>query len=101
MKCKEFKCDDVYCSDRCAPCRLELQQLAYRKQELHTVAVRSKEWAEQVAWKPLLPPPNWRLRGLLVAHLHEHRGAISRYVIVGIRAEGPDYHGVLKITLEK
>jgi hypothetical protein len=70
---------DVLYSDRCAPCRLELRQLAYRKQELHTVAVRSRDWADQVSWRPPLPPPSWRLRGSLVAHLHEHRGAISKY----------------------
>ncbi|XP_069690077.1 phosphoinositide 3-kinase regulatory subunit 4 isoform X4 [Periplaneta americana] len=71
-----------YIQYRCAPCKLELRQLAYRKQELHTVAVRSREWAEHAAWRPQLPPPNWRLRGHLVAHLHEHRGAISRLVAV-------------------
>jgi phosphoinositide-3-kinase regulatory subunit 4 len=71
-----------YIQYRCAPCRLELRQLAYRKQELHTVAVRSREWADQVTWRPPLPPPSWRLRGSLVAHLHEHRGAISRLLAI-------------------
>lgn len=39
---------------------------------------RSREWAEQAAWQPPLPPPGWRLRGSLVAHLHEHRNAITK-----------------------
>lgn len=39
---------------------------------------RSKDWAEQAAWHPQLPPPGWRLRGTLVAHLHEHRSPISK-----------------------
>jgi phosphoinositide-3-kinase regulatory subunit 4 len=51
------------------------------------MAVRSREWAEQVAWRPPLPPPNWRLRGSLVAHLHEHRGAISRCVSICLTAD--------------
>ncbi|KAH3825412.1 hypothetical protein DPMN_127287 [Dreissena polymorpha] len=32
-----------------------------------------------------LPPSNWRPRGLLVAHLHEHRGPINR--LLGIFLE--------------
>lgn len=43
---------------------------------------RSKEWAEQAAWQPQLPPPGWRLRGSLVAHLHEHRGPVTRLVTI-------------------
>ncbi|KDR14050.1 phosphoinositide 3-kinase regulatory subunit 4 isoform X2 [Zootermopsis nevadensis] len=71
-----------YIEYRSAPCRSELQELSRRKQELHTVAVRGREWAEQVAWRSPMPPPSWRLRGSLVAHLHEHRGAISRLVAI-------------------
>nr|CAD7589508.1 unnamed protein product [Timema genevievae] len=67
-----------YIQYRFAPCRLELRQLAQRKQELHSIAVKGREWTEQAAWRPALPPPGWRLRGSLVAHLHEHRGAINR-----------------------
>lgn len=43
---------------------------------------RSKEWAEQAAWQPQLPPPGWRLRGSLVAHLHEHRGPITKLATI-------------------
>lgn len=39
---------------------------------------RGREWAEQAAWQPPLPPPGWRLRGSLVAHLHEHRATVTR-----------------------
>lgn len=44
------------------------------------ICYRSREWAEQTAWQPPLPPPGWRLRGSLVAYLHEHRGAITKLV---------------------
>lgn len=96
----------LYYLDRSAPCRSELQELSRRKQELHTVAVRGREWAEQVAWRSPMPPPSWRLRGSLVAHLHEHRGAISRYVIVSLTTKKnnrlrPGHHCLLKTTLGK
>lgn len=42
------------------------------------IFIRSKEWSEQAAWQPQLPPPGWRLRGSLVAHLHEHRSAVTK-----------------------
>nr|CAD7263978.1 unnamed protein product [Timema shepardi] len=71
-----------YIQYRFAPCRLELRQLAQRKQELHSIAVKGREWTEQAAWRPALPPPGWRLRGSLVAHLHEHRGAINRLAAI-------------------
>ena len=37
--------------DRCAPCRLELRQLTYRKQEQHAAALRAQHWADNIAWK--------------------------------------------------
>ncbi|XP_039281879.1 phosphoinositide 3-kinase regulatory subunit 4 isoform X2 [Nilaparvata lugens] len=67
---------------RCAPCRLELRQLVERKQEMHDTIVRNREWAEHEAWTPALPPPGWRLRGALVAHLHEHKAAVNRLLAV-------------------
>ncbi|KAG8224648.1 hypothetical protein J437_LFUL003082 [Ladona fulva] len=72
-----------YIQYRCAPCRLELRELLRRKQEQQVVAIRGRDWAEQSAWEPQrLPPPGWRLHGNLVAHLHEHRGAINRLVAI-------------------
>lgn len=35
-------------ADRCAPCRLEVRQLTYRKQEQHTAILRAKCWANNV-----------------------------------------------------
>ncbi|XP_063233284.1 phosphoinositide 3-kinase regulatory subunit 4 isoform X2 [Bacillus rossius redtenbacheri] len=71
-----------YIQCRVAPCHLELRKLIQRKQELYGAAVKGREWAEQAAWQPSLPPQGWRLRGALVAHLHEHRGAVTRLVAV-------------------
>ncbi|XP_075209888.1 vacuolar protein sorting 15 isoform X2 [Lycorma delicatula] len=72
-----------YIQYRCAPCRLELRQLLNRKQEIHSTVVRNREWVEHKTWLcPPLPPPGWRLRGALVAHLHEHKGAVNRMLAI-------------------
>ncbi|KAL0276782.1 UNVERIFIED_CONTAM: hypothetical protein PYX00_004283 [Menopon gallinae] len=67
-----------YIQYRCAPCRSDLRRLIARKQELYVSMARSRELAEQAAWAPHIPPPGWRLRGSLVAHLHEHRGSVNK-----------------------
>lgn len=73
-----------YIQYRCAPCRLELRQLTYRKQEQHAAALRAQHWADNIAWQngSRLLPNGWRPRGALVAHLHEHRAAINRLVSI-------------------
>ncbi|XP_018329607.1 phosphoinositide 3-kinase regulatory subunit 4 [Agrilus planipennis] len=69
-----------YIQYRTPNCSTELRNLLTRQQMHFLKAVRSKEWNEQAAWQPQLPPPGWRLRGSLVAHLHEHRGSITSLV---------------------
>ncbi|KAJ3642279.1 hypothetical protein Zmor_025079 [Zophobas morio] len=68
--------------DRRSSCYLELNKLKIKQQEHYLEALRGKEWTEQAAWQPQLPPPEWNLRGVLVAHLHEHRGAVTRLCTV-------------------
>ncbi|XP_065349993.1 phosphoinositide 3-kinase regulatory subunit 4 [Cloeon dipterum] len=73
---------------RCAPCKSELRELVSRKQEQFAEACRgmgTAEWSleQPIAWELRnIPPPGWRLRGLLVAHLHEHRSAVNRIVTI-------------------
>ncbi|XP_046835084.1 phosphoinositide 3-kinase regulatory subunit 4 isoform X1 [Vespa crabro] len=71
-------------ADRCAPCRLEVRQLTYRKQEQHAAALRAQHWADNIAWQTgsRLLPSGWRPRGVPVAHLHEHRAAVNRLVSI-------------------
>ncbi|KAF3421311.1 hypothetical protein E2986_10341 [Frieseomelitta varia] len=71
-------------NNRCAPCRLEVRQLTYRKQEQHAAALRAQHWADNIAWQAgsRLLPSGWRPRGVPVAHLHEHRAAINRLVSI-------------------
>lgn len=64
--------------DRYAPCKLELRKLMSHRQECYEMTMRRHEWAEQEVWKPRLPPPGWRLRSQLVAHLHEHKSGVNR-----------------------
>ncbi|XP_050303340.1 phosphoinositide 3-kinase regulatory subunit 4 [Anthonomus grandis grandis] len=63
---------------RRSTCYIELTKLKNIQQEHYFEALRNKEWAEQAAWKPQLPPPGWHPRGILVAHLHEHKNAVNR-----------------------
>lgn len=38
-------------ADRCAPCRLELRQLIYRKQEQHAASMRAQHWVDNMGWQ--------------------------------------------------
>ncbi|XP_008197837.2 phosphoinositide 3-kinase regulatory subunit 4 isoform X2 [Tribolium castaneum] len=67
-----------YIQYRRSSCYLELNKLKIKQQEHYLEALRGKDWAEQTAWLPQLPPPEWHSRGVLVAHLHEHRGTVNR-----------------------
>ncbi|KAK6633048.1 hypothetical protein RUM43_012791 [Polyplax serrata] len=69
-----------YIQYRCAPCKSELRKLISRKQEMYNKTTRAREMAEQAAWGPHIPPPGWRLKGTLVAHLHEHRSSVNKLV---------------------
>ncbi|KAH3825425.1 hypothetical protein DPMN_127300 [Dreissena polymorpha] len=40
-----------------------------------------RDLLEGIVWENRPPPSNWRPRGLLVAHLHEHRGPINRLAV--------------------
>ncbi|XP_030749901.1 phosphoinositide 3-kinase regulatory subunit 4 [Sitophilus oryzae] len=67
-----------YIQYRQSTCYVELNKLKNIQQDHYYEALRSKEWAEQAAWKPQLPPPGWHPRGVLVAHLHEHKEAVNK-----------------------
>ncbi|XP_015117187.1 phosphoinositide 3-kinase regulatory subunit 4 [Diachasma alloeum] len=73
-----------YIQYRCAPCRLELRKLTYRKQEQHGAALRAQHWADNMTWQAgtRLLPSGWRPRGVSVAYLHEHRAAVNRLVSI-------------------
>lgn len=59
-----------------------MSNLKGRQQEQYLESLRNREWAEHAAWRPQLPPPGWKLRGTLVAHLHEHRNAVNKLCVL-------------------
>ncbi|XP_014671678.1 PREDICTED: phosphoinositide 3-kinase regulatory subunit 4-like [Priapulus caudatus] len=63
---------------RAAPCKLEFKRLLARKREQWAADTITHELVSGALWDGKFPSPRWRPRGLLVAHLHEHRGAVNR-----------------------
>ncbi|XP_068178962.1 phosphoinositide 3-kinase regulatory subunit 4 [Antennarius striatus] len=59
-------------------CRAELQQLVQQKREQCSAERMAKHLMESNEWESRPPPPGWHPRGLLVAHLHEHKAAVTR-----------------------
>lgn len=64
-------------------CKKELENLLAIKCEEHLECVRKRRALDTLAWDTRLPPPGWRPRGHLMAHLHEHHGAVNRLVPIG------------------
>ncbi|KAJ3597567.1 hypothetical protein NHX12_001090 [Muraenolepis orangiensis] len=59
-------------------CKAELQQLVQQKREQCNAERMAKQMMESAEWESRPPPPGWHPKGLLVAHLHEHRAAVNR-----------------------
>ncbi|KAM9723786.1 LOW QUALITY PROTEIN: phosphoinositide 3-kinase regulatory subunit 4 [Menidia menidia] len=59
-------------------CRAELQQLLQQKREQCSAERMAKHMMESAEWESRPPPPGWHPKGLLVAHLHEHKAAVNR-----------------------
>ncbi|NXG01999.1 PI3R4 kinase, partial [Sakesphorus luctuosus] len=62
---------------RITTCKTELQQLIQQKRE-QCDAERLAKQMMNAEWESKPPPPGWRPKGLLVAHLHEHKSAVNR-----------------------
>lgn len=63
---------------RANTCRAELQQLVQQKREQCSAERMAKHMMESAEWESRPPPPGWHPKGLLVAHLHEHKAAVNR-----------------------
>ncbi|NXV78451.1 PI3R4 kinase, partial [Atlantisia rogersi] len=63
---------------RVTTCKTELQQLIQQKREQCNAERLAKQMMENAEWESKPPPPGWRPKGLLVAHLHEHKSAVNR-----------------------
>uniref|UniRef100_A0A8C6Y4K7 Phosphoinositide 3-kinase regulatory subunit 4 n=1 Tax=Naja naja TaxID=35670 RepID=A0A8C6Y4K7_NAJNA len=63
---------------RITTCKTELQQLIQQKREQCSAERIAKQMMENAEWETKPPPPGWHPKGLLVAHLHEHKSAVNR-----------------------
>ncbi|KAI0213059.1 Phosphoinositide 3-kinase regulatory subunit 4 [Lamellibrachia satsuma] len=64
---------------RCASCKVDLQQLVHKKRVQFANNQLTKDLLSTTVWETKSPSPsNWRPKGQLVSHLHEHRGAVNR-----------------------
>ncbi|KFQ08428.1 Phosphoinositide 3-kinase regulatory subunit 4, partial [Haliaeetus albicilla] len=63
---------------RITTCKTELQQLIQQKREQCNAERLAKQMMENAEWESKPPPPGWHPKGLLVAHLHEHKSAVNR-----------------------
>ncbi|XP_077453778.1 phosphoinositide 3-kinase regulatory subunit 4 [Stigmatopora argus] len=72
---------------RANTCKVELQQLVQQKRDQCSAERMAKHMMESAEWESRPPPPGWHPKGLLVAHLHEHKAAVNRVRV-------SDEHGV-------
>ncbi|XP_067857094.1 phosphoinositide 3-kinase regulatory subunit 4 isoform X4 [Heptranchias perlo] len=63
---------------RITTCGTELQHLIQQKREQCNAERMAKQLMESAEWESKPPPPGWHPKGLLVAHLHEHKSAVNR-----------------------
>ncbi|XP_052760753.1 phosphoinositide 3-kinase regulatory subunit 4-like [Mya arenaria] len=63
---------------RYAQCKWELRDLVKKRRGQYSADLATRDLLEGIAWESRPPPSNWKPRGLLVAHLHEHRGPVNR-----------------------
>ena len=63
---------------RVASCKMELRRLVAKKRDQYTADISRKLLIEDTAFEAKVPSPNWKPKGLLVAHLHEHKAAVNR-----------------------
>ncbi|KAL4221189.1 phosphoinositide-3-kinase [Mactra antiquata] len=63
---------------RYASCKHDLRTLVHKRRAQFSADLATRDLLEGISWDSRPPPPNWRPKGQLVAHLHEHRGPINR-----------------------
>ncbi|KAA0703513.1 Phosphoinositide 3-kinase regulatory subunit 4 [Triplophysa tibetana] len=63
---------------RITTCKAELQQLVQQKREQCNSERMAKQMMESAEWESRPPLPGWHPKGLLVAHLHEHKATVNR-----------------------
>ncbi|XP_074653856.1 phosphoinositide 3-kinase regulatory subunit 4-like [Tubulanus polymorphus] len=64
--------------NRYSTCKLELSKLVGKKRSQYEADMKVQELSDGNYWTDHYPPTNWKPKGLLVAHLHEHKSAVNR-----------------------
>ncbi|CAH1773990.1 unnamed protein product [Owenia fusiformis] len=59
-------------------CKMELHNVVYKKRDQYANGMSCRDILDVASWEKRPPPSNWKPKGLLVAHLHEHRLAVNR-----------------------
>eukprot|EP00057_Strongylocentrotus_purpuratus_P020172 XP_011674646.1 PREDICTED: phosphoinositide 3-kinase regulatory subunit 4 [Strongylocentrotus purpuratus] len=59
-------------------CHLNLRSLVTRKRDQYAMDIMRKMLIHDTTFNAKAPQSNWKPRGLLIAHLHEHKGAVNR-----------------------
>ncbi|KAG4077720.1 hypothetical protein HA402_011149 [Bradysia odoriphaga] len=67
---------EVFCKRKTSQCRKELETLQKRIKMRHQQMSSIQDFDSSIYVKDLTP--NWRLKGTLVAHLHEHKSAVTK-----------------------
>ncbi|KAK6965246.1 phosphoinositide-3-kinase regulatory subunit 4, partial [Biomphalaria glabrata] len=63
---------------RYAKCKWELRDLVHHRRAQFEADILLTDAISGIAWDTHHPPDTWKPKGVLVAHLQEHRGAINR-----------------------
>ncbi|XP_053378617.1 phosphoinositide 3-kinase regulatory subunit 4-like [Mercenaria mercenaria] len=66
---------------RYANCKLDLRTLVHKRRAQYSSDLATRDMLEGILWDSRPPPSNWKPRGQLVAHLHEHRGPVNRIAV--------------------
>lgn len=68
-------------TSRFAQCKWDLRNCVHHLRRCFDTEVMSRDLVEGIMWDSRPPPDNWRPKGVLVAHLQEHRGAVNRLCV--------------------
>ncbi|KAH9515561.1 phosphoinositide-3-kinase, regulatory subunit 4 [Bulinus truncatus] len=63
---------------RYAKCKWELRDLVHHRRAQFEADILLTDAISGITWDSHYPPDTWKPKGVLVAHLQEHRGAINR-----------------------
>lgn len=63
-----------------SPCKVELEEAISKKRCEFAINTRKRMTIEQGLSDRNFPPSGWRPKGVLVAHLHEHQGGITKLI---------------------